>query len=290
MSKTRMCGGRTVTRRACTNPVAAGKVWCGKCLGPANGSGSADRLSALGDDTLVVDQQDEPLFDRGPVKAAAQLMMWAGPAAAAGRSDVRLVVDDDFEACLEFSVDGRTFRAHVTSADDQPASALTSFDFDAGVTAVHGIGMPDRFDSDEGFAGWLDEIDSSATATWGWEGLDGDWGDASGIAVGFDFPTEDPARLIAYYMRGQMSMGSDGFDGDQPGVAINPGPDGRARVWLFTMDMTKSGRDNVGMAMDGFRDHLAVGSPVRTTDRSGPGTKGTRAVPGVGQVARIALR
>lgn len=291
MNKTRLCGGRTAGKRACTNPLAAGRSWCGKCLGPTQSGVSDGRLAALGDDEIPAEPDDDfQPFDRGPVNAAAQLMVWAGSDTA--QTDVRLVVEEDFEPFLEFTVDGRKYRAHVTGADAvQPAAALTSFDFNDGRTAVHGLQVPDRFESDESFAGWLDEIDSSSTRAWGWEPMTGEWDcDASGLAVAFDEPVDDPAHLIAYYMRGPMAMGADGFDGDRPGMAINPGPDGRARVWLFSMDMTKSGRDDVGMAMDDFRDHVEIGSPVRTTDRSGPGTKGTRACPGVGQEPRIALR
>lgn len=51
-------------------------------------------------------------------------------------------------------------------------------------------------------------------------------------------------------------------------------------------DITKSARDDLGLALSDFEDQLPditrEGTPVRTTDRKGPGTKGTRLVDGLG--------
>lgn len=51
-------------------------------------------------------------------------------------------------------------------------------------------------------------------------------------------------------------------------------------------DTTKTRSDDIGMALERFESTLPEllrdGSPVRTTDRSGPGTKGTRLVDGFG--------
>jgi hypothetical protein len=50
--------------------------------------------------------------------------------------------------------------------------------------------------------------------------------------------------------------------------------------------MTKSSRDDLGMGLEDFEEALpqilSEGSPIRKTDRSGPGTKGTRLVEGFG--------
>jgi hypothetical protein len=54
-------------------------------------------------------------------------------------------------------------------------------------------------------------------------------------------------------------------------------------VWA---DMTKPSRDDLGMGLEDFEEALpqilSEGSPIRKTDRSGPGTKGTRLVEGFG--------
>ena len=84
-------------------------------------------------------------------------------------------------------------------------------------------------------------------------------------------------------------MGQDGFYGYQEPKPVNPDGPGRARVWLFDCDLTKSPSDDVGIALDELPDHLVNGSRIRTTDKAGPGTKGTRAVEGIGPCA-IALR
>ena len=55
-------------------------------------------------------------------------------------------------------------------------------------------------------------------------------------------------------------------------------------LFIFPLDTTKSGRDDVADAWDAHRHWLVDGSPLRKTDRSGPGTKGTRACAGLGPV------
>jgi hypothetical protein len=55
-------------------------------------------------------------------------------------------------------------------------------------------------------------------------------------------------------------------------------------LYVFSVDATKSQRDDVGDAWATAQRILSEGTPVRTTDRAGSGTKGTRAVEGVGPV------
>lgn len=54
--------------------------------------------------------------------------------------------------------------------------------------------------------------------------------------------------------------------------------------FVVSSDMTKSSRDDLGVALEEFEDKLPAmiqeGSPVRVSDRSGPGTRGTRLVEG----------
>ena len=59
--------------------------------------------------------------------------------------------------------------------------------------------------------------------------------------------------------------------------------------FIVSIDTTKSRRDDVGLAFEEFHDRLPGmvrdGSPIRTTNRSGPGTAGTRLVGGFGSKA-----
>lgn len=61
-----------------------------------------------------------------------------------------------------------------------------------------------------------------------------------------------------------------------------------AQTFMVHADSTKSRRDDLGVALEEFEEHLPStirdGSPIRTTDRAGAGTKGTRLVDGVGPV------
>jgi hypothetical protein len=150
---------------------------------------------------------------------------------------------------------------------------------------------PQPFDDHAELAGHLNTLDDPDAPSWGWNGLNGPWSDGYEIAFEFDEPVRDPVQLVAYYMRGPVAMGPDGFDGEQQGVPLGQVDEhGRARAWRYHCDMTKSRRDDIDMALDGLCDHVADGSPVRKTDKAGPGTKGTRAVDGTGMAPRVAIR
>jgi hypothetical protein len=89
----------------------------------------------------------------------------------------------------------------------------------------------------------------------------------------------DPAHvlsLLSYLWAGPMRGESIG---DQtPEVLIE------GHLFVFSVDTTKSGRDDVPWAWDDHKHWLVEGTPVRKTDKAGPSTKGTRAVEGVGPV------
>ncbi len=57
---------------------------------------------------------------------------------------------------------------------------------------------------------------------------------------------------------------------------------------VISADTTKTRRDDLGIALEEFEDRLPEiieeGSPIRTTNRAGEGTKGTRLVEGVGPI------
>lgn len=93
--------------------------------------------------------------------------------------------------------------------------------------------------------------------------------------------TERPATLahvealLGYLWRGPMR----GEWCDGCGVERVAG-----HLFIFDLDTTKSQRDDVPDAWDAHRAWLTEGTPVRTTDRAGAGTKGTRAHAGLGPV------
>lgn len=83
------------------------------------------------------------------------------------------------------------------------------------------------------------------------------------------------AQLIGYTYRSEVRGESIG----------HPQRDSPYSFVIYA-DTTKTRSDDIGAALERFEgnlpDLLRDGSPVRTTDRSGPGTKGTRLVDGFG--------
>lgn len=82
------------------------------------------------------------------------------------------------------------------------------------------------------------------------------------------------AGLIGYAYRSAVR-------GEPIGSPISDSP----YSFVVSADTTKSRRDDLGQALEEFEDLLPEivqdGSPVRTTNRSGPGTEGTRLVEGL---------
>jgi hypothetical protein len=155
--------------------------------------------------------------------------------------------------------------------------------------------QPPALASDADLADWLNDADTATGVDSVWSGLDDGFSDGYGVAVAFDRPVRDPVHLLAYFMRGPMAVGEDGFDGHQRGIAINPtiASDGHrlSRVWMYWCDLTKSRRDDPAYELGELPRILQEGSPVRSTNRAGPGTAGTRAVDGFGDVnVAIAIR
>lgn len=110
-----------------------------------------------------------------------------------------------------------------------------------------------------------------------WEGdsVSGLYGDE--LAVYVERPTlaARVGALLAYIWAGPM--GGEWWD-HEPVVVVQD------HVYIFSIDTTKSQRDDVPDAWQQAQRILVEGTPVRTTDRKGPGTRGTRAVEGVGRV------
>lgn len=120
------------------------------------------------------------------------------------------------------------------------------------------------------------QLDAQCGPSWLADGAHGPYG--YDLAIYTAQPT-DPAQvlsLLAYLWAGPMRGESIG---DQtPEVLIE------GHLYLFSVDTTKSGRDDVLWAWDDHKHWIVEGTPVRKTDKAGPGTKGTRAVDGVGPV------
>lgn len=80
----------------------------------------------------------------------------------------------------------------------------------------------------------------------------------------------------------------------EPTVTFERGPgDGaRATVLEYGYDSTKSRRDDpdYALAFEKARAYIADGTPVRKTDRTGAGTKGTRLVEGLSAPCALTFR
>lgn len=102
-------------------------------------------------------------------------------------------------------------------------------------------------------------------------------GDPCQLAVYTVQPT-DPAQLAAllgYIWAGPMR----GEWWEQTPHELVPD-----HCYIFEIDCTKSQRDDVPAAWDELKSWIIDGTPVRLTNRAGPGTRGTRALHGVGPV------
>ena len=123
-----------------------------------------------------------------------------------------------------------------------------------------------------------------------WQGYPEWTGDGYGIALAFSKPVSDPTHLLAYFCRANLAMGYDGFDGEYTGCPVDaPDENGQAMVWYWSCDLTKSARDDVAHELGSLGEFMRTGSPVRKTDRAGHGTRGTRAVIGVGADVQVFL-
>lgn len=119
----------------------------------------------------------------------------------------------------------------------------------------------------------LDALAPPAT----WEGDSLSSLDGSELAVFTARPTP-PARvaaLLGYIWQGPMR---GEWDEQAPVEVI------KDHLYIYAVDTTKSQRDDVPDAWDGAKAMLSEGTPVRKTNQSGPGTRGTRKHDGVGSV------
>lgn len=143
-------------------------------------------------------------------------------------------------------------------------------------TALPGIDQPRR--PHEDLAAELNSLDDSA----GWTSPDGVVLDGKvEVAVQvFDAPVDQAhARgLLGYYLRSTHGVDQRGFD---PRDLTN-GEIGEGR-WRVSVDFTEAGRQRDGHDLSDLAGFLVEGSPIRTSNRSGPGTAGTRKFDGIGE-------
>lgn len=131
---------------------------------------------------------------------------------------------------------------------------------------------PPRFRDADELASYLDTATADTGRPWSADGPDG-----YEVAVFTERETtaDAVASILGYLWAGPMAGEWDGG----PAEVVIPG-----HLYVFGLDTTKSQRDDVYDVWDAHKSWLVEGSPVRKTDRSGPGTKGTRACAGLGPV------
>jgi hypothetical protein len=94
------------------------------------------------------------------------------------------------------------------------------------------------------------------------------------VVVCYAGAAERAAAIVKYFLVGP-------FAGEEYGHTVTPLSEGRALVRVRT-DSTKSRRDDYYEVLEELWDMLSEGTPVRKTDKAGPGTKGTRKHEGLG--------
>jgi hypothetical protein len=128
-------------------------------------------------------------------------------------------------------------------------------------------------------AAWLNthpavyDADPANIAVWPWRTWADPPTDLSALAVWVAEP-HDPAQmqgLVGYFFSGAAALGGEwGFDQVLMAPVVG-------HIYLFWLDGTKSARDDLySVISDEFAALLRDGSPVRKTNKAGPGTQGTR--------------
>jgi len=144
-------------------------------------------------------------------------------------------------------------------------------------TLSHEAGL--SFDSNQQFATYLiantahraGDTDGSLI----WQGAP-EWFDE--IVIHCQEPQDQAAveRLLGYYLSGPLALGSEYWFSKLARLELPKATVETAHWFLVTVDLTKSRRDDVVLAIEEFDLFLSQGSPVRKTDRAGQGTAGTR--------------
>lgn len=141
------------------------------------------------------------------------------------------------------------------------------------VASLHVI--PAYCQDDASFAEWLNNYPDMVKPAL-WQDLDSFESDGYGVALltSHKVPTEQVDTLARYYFEGP-------FAGEYYNTKCVNEVDGQGTLFLLNTDFTKSRHDDWTEYIAAFWPHMEDGSPIRKTNRSGPETKGTRAVEGL---------
>lgn len=118
------------------------------------------------------------------------------------------------------------------------------------------------------------------------ENVYANWPDSIRVEADRELSNDEVRRMggIVGYLQRSTLRGSEPISEH----IVRDGPNS----FVVFQDATKTFSDDVGVAYEKFEDALegafSEGTPVRKTNRSGPGTAGTRAIEGVGDV-RISI-
>lgn len=149
---------------------------------------------------------------------------------------------------------------------------------DLGYTiSIPGPNIPLRFHDDADFAKWLKSQEALSHILYdNYKPIEQVTGDVYGVTLCTAEPvlTEQVDSLAAYFFEGPFA--SEYYDTQGIGEV-----DGRARLFLLNTDFTKSRHDDWTDNIGDLWEMLREGTPIRKTDRKGPGTRGTRAVEGL---------
>lgn len=138
-------------------------------------------------------------------------------------------------------------------------------------------------DTDQALAAWLNATDYGGNTEQNpWEALDDAFGNVYDMAVLFEQPQspEHVNGLLGYFFTGPFA--GEYYPDNTPSMGN--------RLFVPYVDDTKSRRDDVGDAWAEFRAYVEQGTPVRKTDRTGAGTKGTRKWAGIQGRYWVAVR
>lgn len=172
------------------------------------------------------------------------------------------------QACIDYGINSSEFKTAAANFKEM---------LDA-VRPPH----PDRFANEQEAADWLNRH-AEFSKVFPWQRWDDHQGDAYYTAVITSEPRsiDHVAGLMRYITSGPLAM--FGEEASLMQVLPDENDSNVSRVSTYFSDYTKSRRDDIGVAMnENMWFMLKEGTPVRKTDRSGPGTAGTRKYEGLG--------
>jgi hypothetical protein len=126
--------------------------------------------------------------------------------------------------------------------------------------------FPREFESEQHFAEWLTQNRDELDLRGEFHTEESHPGDFYETAVFFEYPqdVEYVNGILRYFFQGE-------FAGEYWETQGHEG-----RLFVPYTDSTKSARDDIGDALPELWAILEMGTPVRKTNKAGPGTAGTR--------------